>query len=1618
MFQAPAARKPVTPPATAPVKKAGEGPSMMTIAPPPREAPAKPVAAPPREIPATPVAKPKKPTESAPVATSMKKSVDLDTLILTYRQRWTQQLEADIAKKAEQLSKMGIFATFSYDAPMTEDWVKLQAARDGLDPALVPLILARLGIKTAAAAPPRSEPGPPIAAPSQPKPPDAQDLPGRRVAAPSQPKPPDIQDLPGRRAAPIAGPSQPEWQYIYDLPGMPGGVWQGQAQKPVMVDYPWGITLRPQETGLGLQVKGGAGQKVLPTGVGIREILPGGIQVLDLNDYLNRQFRQGAGGGLLAQPGEGLKVDRQGVEPRQVAQLPQSQPLGRMLPPGSSVDIAIMEGQGVMQPVPPAVKAGEGGSQPVPGVQVQPAPVVPQSPPVKPPTPVASTRVVQQPGVPAPPPASKPAPPASSPGKPPESQGPGLPPDPGAPGAGKTIAEPENPADTYERYRATRRQEVLQPGHGRTMLGADGIDIAVASGQKGKSEWLTRQEYNDLVDQLHGISLDNMSMEYFKKSDPGGFVRVSDYAGAVSSMIQTAKDYMAYLDSPQGFRQLEARLQQQLAHLANVDRGIPPPGWGFSSAPDSGAKMRAMVQGWVKEAQDNLNRNKKIYTEYQQSLPKLTVIRDRLQAAEAAGQPSDFNRVGKNIAIAQGLIPWDGSYKFPPPTVYMAEFTGDKVGIPYWGSGTKDDPYYTFADRNSAAYKQVLQQITAAASSPTKPTKIYGKGTKDDPFRDYPDLNNPPFQVAGKGTKDDPFRAAPKEATPAKDTVPSQAVPTPYDDAIKEYEGYVAYQEKNLKYTRDQGLPDNYVSTVEKTLANDRAKLEEVQELKRKYLEGLGTTPGADYGGRTYTQGARIIADDGVEYTATGGQWLAGRKLDIGEKFTDIAGDQRIWDGAGGKLVSDWQQQQAVNQQYEAYRDLDWQRNISDQSFMKGVEKAANDRTRLMDALQTMQRNLRDKDVDGFKTGDAARLEGKLDEMINDLLGKGQVDDRQVQQIKNYYWGLQTGRIAGSDRGPRDDLSWVVDGGQRILREAVTGTDDEGKFSWSAMGLRMGVGALTLGQSETLYISGQNFYTAKDWVDQGGDEQPGSWGTWGLVGRMGLESGLQIGMGLASERLMGAGLPIANDLAKELAPGAYDFARNFLAGAYRFGQTPVSQVPGALWQAGSNLLKQGFTGGTEAGLKTAASAEVKAVVKNVAGNAKDSQLAQNYFTQVGKDAQDIIASVKAGKDLTPDQMLRVMKDPATRRYLNDFIQRNSGLGMSGLKVDKAFNAGMDDIARGANDFVKGKLELGHLGQEVKVGTFRTPKPAGGAAGKGPDIQGVNTDMDVFATRTGLDGVRREIDPKLWGSNYHQGIAQSTGVLKDGKFDLGMAKKYFPGIKWEGLPQEAQVRVWSEMLGVEPNWKFGQTAAVDFSKQPTAVLKRGVDGKMTGPTTANLPQSGYAEAVAGKGALRDAEQLGVMEGGKVKDFWNPEQKIQNTLREMGVPESTVKEFKLSEADKLPFKQEALEQLRKQGEALSNLMEGYSKTHQVPPLADKVKQGMDVVKIKALSPGEREAALIQLGFKGGVPEFNDALSSQIGSLKIALPKAGVQLPPGSVRAVGGAAGAAAGKKSRSR
>ena len=159
--------------------------------------------------------------------------------------------------------------------------------------------------------------------------------------------------------------------------------------------------------------------------------------------------------------------------------------------------------------------------------------------------------------------------------------------------------------------------------------------------------------------------------------------------------------------------------------------------------------------------------------------------------------------------------------------------------------------------------------------------------------------------------------------------------------------------------------------------------------------------------------------------------------------------------------------------------------------FLEAPEKARQQKAEL-DYLQKMQRaafehGMLEPGADGTK-GD---MYGRVGNQIDKLLNGEKLDPNMIKQIRDSIGHRIDGTTADASQLPHPEKPWYTDG--ESWKEALNETGrnistvqtSDGKVSWLGLTGRIGIGLLTLGQSEWVFTPAGALYTTKDAIDKG-----------------------------------------------------------------------------------------------------------------------------------------------------------------------------------------------------------------------------------------------------------------------------------------------------------------------------------------------------------------------------------------------------------------------------------------------------------------------------------------------------------------------------------------------------
>jgi hypothetical protein len=269
--------------------------------------------------------------------------------------------------------------------------------------------------------------------------------------------------------------------------------------------------------------------------------------------------------------------------------------------------------------------------------------------------------------------------------------------------------------------------------------------------------------------------------------------------------------------------------------------------------------------------------------------------------------------------------------------------------------------------------------------------------------------------------------------------------------------------------------------------------------------------------------------------------------------------------------------------------------------------------------------------------GKPGNIDTNIDKVINDLLnGKG-LDLNKYDKIFTVYTGHISGRTITEDMIPtsnqlnqeilQNTIAWTT-------KEIITGTDIDGNFSWKSLGIRVILGGVTMGKSESVYIGANSYWAMKNYVEKGGDSVIG--GFWAGI----KEAGWQIAIGEA----IGAGFGLVG--------GGAGAVGKYLGGKFPNAAAGVKNVINKISKALNTEIKWPGRG---AGGKTPTVTGPKGA--NISGKVNSQVAKAPTVPKVPKEAPSPYPGIKkpgfqpAGKPLKIDGM--PAKDIKGIKYIAD-----------------------------------------------------------------------------------------------------------------------------------------------------------------------------------------------------------------------------------------------------------------------------------------------------------------------------------------------------------------------------
>ncbi len=198
-----------------------------------------------------------------------------------------------------------------------------------------------------------------------------------------------------------------------------------------------------------------------------------------------------------------------------------------------------------------------------------------------------------------------------------------------------------------------------------------------------------------------------------------------------------------------------------------------------------------------------------------------------------------------------------------------------------------------------------------------------------------------------------------------------------------------------------------------------------------------GTT--YDFGdGQKYREGGAYTFDDGVEYEVVDGDFVPARELRDGERYTNPAGDEKIWVGGQPWQESDWLRQQETNASYEEAFNAD-----NEAYWEQRRQEAAEDlrRQEIRRQQAAMEAERLEKLAESIKSGrhslsdseNASEFVEGLEEASKKLRETDEIDefdrriiDRNFERLRSEMDQIQDKALEESDRAQRSARNWDI----------------------------------------------------------------------------------------------------------------------------------------------------------------------------------------------------------------------------------------------------------------------------------------------------------------------------------------------------------------------------------------------------------------------------------------------------------------------------------------------------------------------------------------------------------------------------------------------------------------
>lgn len=791
---------------------------------------------------------------------------------------------------------------------------------------------------------------------------------------------------------------------------------------------------------------------------------------------------------------------------------------------------------------------------------------------------------------------------------------------------------------------------------------------------------------------------------------------------------------------------------------------------------------------------------------------------------------------------------------------------------------------------------------------------------------------------------DDPFSVGDNEKPGGADYVN----PETYDSSYEGYEDKSEYYDENNYTNEDYGdIADQSEPSIPKEI--EEVTLSEAERLEKERDEWLQNLKTSKESADPNDPRSKELHDEYENYIASLNDRIDALKaaskppkermtvqIDHTGRTAEIEYDPQTdsWTNVdtGGEFKMEWYTNFVAGtfDKTKAFTDMERYKGENRlTAFDKAMDKLVADekeRNRLLGQLQKIRNESYGITPPAEGVGD---VHANIDKLINDLSNRSLSPDElrdRASRIAKVVTGRTTGRTLSEEQG-KD----IADR-EMCYTKAATVTVTEGWTdvitgrTWAGMAGRAMLAGLTGGASEYVMNPIEALMDIKEGIDSG---ESGTRATLKAMGKYVLG---ELGGEYMGEAWKRSGYSINPDLIKK---------------ASDLGNTPVSKLLGMGGKAGSKEAMEGVASKASKTMLGSADSKIGKTASDAAEYAK-------YKTGVNKQASVIDAKIRAGEQLSPDEIRKVLRDPSIPRELKNSHPDIQNAYQDSLEKSLYNPANKNTSRQLEADMLKDiQKEFGPDAKiKVEVDSVRTPGTKGSRINADNDITGKITITDAKGNT-----IVREIPSDKVGKIYNEEFAEASGMMKDGKFDVAKAKAEMPEgititeangktrtIDWDQATKEQQLDAFAKKHNQEVTDIKSAEAAADFN-----ALKN----------ESGVSNVGQLKAGVSTAKLADPAGLAKMEQYKIDNYFN----------KGGIANQT----------------EAYEQLAKMGKLTDDLTNAYQKLgYNAQSIPDNMSKAIDIVGNRNLSPGARTLELQKLGFDGPT-DLANKLSGRIEGLQ---------------------------------